>query len=130
MEYKEWVRLERQHPWLWAIVSGRNAPSRSVVFLRASRENPFNRHKPFPDSRFWIVSGIDRGFLQPWVTEVVEIAWGNDNTLRDQVRKSGWSSETPSVYVVVGTLRSYSEGENLIIYKRPHGVTDLRPLLM
>jgi hypothetical protein len=130
MEYEEWAKLEREHPWLWAIVPSGNFLHRTVGFRRATMVDPFELPKPFPDSRVWFIGGADMGMLlRPRVFSVEEIPWRDDLTLHAQARKLGWTSGLYGIYVVVGTVRSYYEGENLIVYKRPNGVADMRSLL-
>src|SRR3989344_2612171 len=131
MEYSEWAKWEKEYPWLWRIVYNGHFEYRDIACKRANHKIPFNRLKPFPDSRVWVASGSRMGRLKrPRVFRVEEIEWDAPGiTLHQQTGISRWRSGLDCLYVVVGTVRPDPEGEDLTIYKRPHGVEDFRSLL-
>jgi hypothetical protein len=134
MEYKHWVKVEREYPWLWAIVQSSHIEYRTIGFRRATNVIPLCQDKPFSDSRLWGAFGLDGGTLRKSrVFEVKELSWTTGKTPRREIYDQGttksdfWSCNY-GLYVVVGTIRAYPEGEALTVYKRPFNTPDFRRL--
>jgi hypothetical protein len=129
MEYSEWATWEKKYPWFWRIPFSGNLGLRAISSATASYEIPFSRPKPVSDSRVWIAFGSTMGwYKRPRVFDVKEIPWESDITLREQIRKSSLRSGQHALYVIVGTIREYTEGDNFTMYERPHDVEDFRSL--